>query len=157
MVQGWATEEVIEFTVDYMDLQAIDKPISRHEGRLSGKGTRGHTTFNVNYVTYTQAYFTVLQQFVPVAPYVIMHVQMLQSCNSKKFKDWIAREHRNNFGSWLRLQIMDQDAGVQLVDINKCYDLVIRRSPKTGLQGNTETILIVGYIFKLWIRMQVFN
>jgi hypothetical protein len=70
-----------------MDLQAIDKPISRHEGRLSGKGTRGHTTFNVDYVTYTQAYFTVLQQFVPVAPYVIMHVQMLQSCNSKKFKD----------------------------------------------------------------------
>jgi hypothetical protein len=30
----------------------------------------------------------------------------------------IAREHRNNFGSWLHLQIMDQDAGVQLVDTN---------------------------------------
>jgi hypothetical protein len=32
---------------------------------------------------------------------------MLRSSNPKKSKDWIAREHRNNFGSWLRLQIMD--------------------------------------------------
>jgi hypothetical protein len=43
-----------------MDLQATDKPIWHHEGRLSGKGTRGHITFNVDYVTYTQAHFTVL-------------------------------------------------------------------------------------------------
>jgi hypothetical protein len=62
MVQGWATEEVIKFIVDYIDLQVIGKPISRHEGCLSGKETRGHTTFNVNdYVTYTQVHFTVLQ------------------------------------------------------------------------------------------------
>jgi hypothetical protein len=53
MVQGWATEKVIEFTIDYMNLQAICKPISHHEGRLSGKGTRGHTIFNVDYVTYS--------------------------------------------------------------------------------------------------------
>jgi hypothetical protein len=33
--------------------------------------------------------------------------------------------------------------------MSKCYDPIIRRSPKTGLQGNTETILVVGYIFKL--------
>jgi hypothetical protein len=26
MVQGWATEEVIEFIVDYMDFQGIGKP-----------------------------------------------------------------------------------------------------------------------------------
>jgi hypothetical protein len=101
-----------------MDLQTIGKPISLLEGCLSGKGTRGHTTFNVDYVTYTQAQFTVLQQSIPIAPYVSMHVEILQSSNPKKFEDWIAREHSNNFGSWLRLQIMDQDAGVQLVDTN---------------------------------------
>jgi hypothetical protein len=77
MVQGWTTEEVIEFAIDYMDLQAIGKPISRHEGHLSGKGTRGHTIFNVDYVTYTQAHFTLVQQSIPIAPYVRMHVQML--------------------------------------------------------------------------------
>jgi hypothetical protein len=93
IVQSWATEEVLDFVVDYMDIQAIDKPISCHEGRLYGKGTRGHTTFNVDYVTYTQAHFTVLQQSIPVAPYVRMHVQMLQSNNPKKSEEWIAREH----------------------------------------------------------------
>jgi hypothetical protein len=77
IVQDWATEKVIEFVVDYMDLQAIGKTISRHEGCMSGKGTRGHTNFNADYVTYTQAHFTVLQQSVPVAPYVSMHVQIL--------------------------------------------------------------------------------
>jgi hypothetical protein len=41
--------------------------------------------------------------------------------------------------------------------MSKCYDTVIRRSLKTGLQGNTETILVVGYVFKLWIWIQVFN
>jgi hypothetical protein len=87
MVPGWATEEVIEFVVDYMDLHAIGKSISCHEGRLSMKGTRGHTTFNVNYVTYTQAHFIVLQQSIPVAPYVRMHVQMLQSSDLKNSED----------------------------------------------------------------------
>jgi hypothetical protein len=41
--------------------------------------------------------------------------------------------------------------------MSKCYDLVIRISPKTGLQGNTKIILVVGYVFKLWIRMHAFN
>jgi hypothetical protein len=99
-------------------LYVISKPISRHEGHLSGKGTWGHTTFNVDYVTYTQAHFIVLQQSVPVTPYVSLHVQILWSRNLKKSKDWIAREHRNNFGSWSHIQIMDQDVGVQLVDTN---------------------------------------
>jgi hypothetical protein len=43
---------------------------------------------------------------------------MLRSSNLKKSEDWIAREHQNNFGSWSRLQIMDHDGGVQLVDMN---------------------------------------
>jgi starvation-inducible outer membrane lipoprotein len=66
MVQGWATEEVIEFAIDYMDLQAIGKPISRHEGRLSGKGTRGHTTFNVDYVTHNSQFYNNLFQSLPM-------------------------------------------------------------------------------------------
>jgi hypothetical protein len=41
--------------------------------------------------------------------------------------------------------------------MSKYYHLVIRRCLKTGLQGNTETISVVGYVFKLWIKIQVFN
>jgi hypothetical protein len=38
MVQVWVTEEVIEFVVDYMDPQAIGKPVSYYEGHCLRKG-----------------------------------------------------------------------------------------------------------------------
>jgi hypothetical protein len=59
MVQGCAIEEVIEFAVHYMDLQAIGQLISRHEGHLSGKGTRGRlchihpSTFHSSTIIYS--------------------------------------------------------------------------------------------------------
>ena len=42
IAKGYATEEVIEFCVDFIDeLAPIGLPVSRHEGRLRGKGTLG--------------------------------------------------------------------------------------------------------------------
>ena len=42
IAKGYGTEEVIEFCVDFIpDLDPIGVPESRHEGRLSGKGTLG--------------------------------------------------------------------------------------------------------------------
>ena len=42
IAKGYITEEVIEFCVDYMEeLCPIGIPVSRHEGRLIGKGTLG--------------------------------------------------------------------------------------------------------------------
>ena len=41
ITDGIGTEEVIDFCVDYMDLKPIGVPVSRHEGRLQGKGTLG--------------------------------------------------------------------------------------------------------------------
>ena len=41
-MKGYVTEEVIEFCVDYVDeLCLIGVLVSRHEGRLIGKGTLG--------------------------------------------------------------------------------------------------------------------
>jgi hypothetical protein len=34
MVNGWSTEEVIEFCTYYLDIDRIGVPVSRHEGRL---------------------------------------------------------------------------------------------------------------------------
>ena len=60
--KGYATEEFIEFCVDFIpDIKSIGLPESRHEGRLSGKGTLlrksiicrdGHSL--------TQAHYTVI-------------------------------------------------------------------------------------------------
>jgi hypothetical protein len=42
IAQGYRTEEVIEFYVDFIpDLNPIGVPESRYEGRLSEKGTLG--------------------------------------------------------------------------------------------------------------------
>jgi hypothetical protein len=74
---------------------------------------------------------------------------MLQSSNPKKSEDLIVREHQNNFGSWLRLQIMDQDAGVQLVDTNP-DDIeilqILASGPSTTIHGYTSYD-INGYTF----------
>ena len=44
ITDGIRTKEVIDFYVDYMDLKPIGVPVSRHEGRLQGKGTLGEKT-----------------------------------------------------------------------------------------------------------------
>jgi hypothetical protein len=42
MVQGYYTEEAVEWALNYTDpSNSIDVPKSRHEGRLTGKGTIG--------------------------------------------------------------------------------------------------------------------
>ena len=47
IAKGYVTEEVIEFCVDYVEeLCPIGIPVSRHEGRLIGKGTLGRKSVN---------------------------------------------------------------------------------------------------------------
>ena len=38
MVEGWSTEEAIEFYRYYLDIKRVRVPESHHEGRLRGKG-----------------------------------------------------------------------------------------------------------------------
>ena len=97
MAHGWGMEEVVEFAINYIDLKAIGKPISYHEGRIKGKGMLLHSTvYSNDYVSFIQAHFIVLQQSIIVGPYVNMHVQMLRSTNPTKSEDWISREHIDN-------------------------------------------------------------
>ena len=37
ILQGYTTEEVVEFCTEYMKQRTIGLPLSRHEGRLKGK------------------------------------------------------------------------------------------------------------------------
>jgi hypothetical protein len=74
MVQGRSTEEAIEFCTYYLGLDRIDVPVSRHEGRLVGKGTIGEKTGHADDLdAFRQAHFTVLQQASVVSEYVDVH------------------------------------------------------------------------------------
>jgi hypothetical protein len=73
--KGYVTEEVTEFCVDCVDeLCLIGVPVSRHEGRLIGKGTLGKKSINANdHASLSKAHFTVMQQSGLVAPYIEEH------------------------------------------------------------------------------------
>ncbi|XP_074297146.1 uncharacterized protein LOC141627831 [Silene latifolia] len=62
IVEATISCETIQFCVDYMaDVQLIGVPISRHEGRLLGKGTLGKKHMSVDHDSFQKAHLYVLQ------------------------------------------------------------------------------------------------
>jgi len=61
MVEGWSKEEAVEFCTYYLGLNRIGVPMSRHEGRLNGRGTIGGKTKHVELGAFWQAHFAVLR------------------------------------------------------------------------------------------------
>ena len=76
------------------DLKSIGVPESRHEGRLSGKGTLGKKSMIcMNGIYFTQAYYTVLQSSTLVAPYITEHKNIVRSQHPGQSEDWITHKH----------------------------------------------------------------
>ena len=85
MVEGWSTEEAIEFCTYYLDIKRVGVTESHHEGRLRGKGTIGEKSVTVDdLVSFRQAQFAVLQQAEGVIPYIDEHRQSLQTLYPSK-------------------------------------------------------------------------
>ena len=62
MAEGWSIEEALEFYIQYLGHTGISVPVSRHEGRLQGKGIIGEKCVHVcEYSVLMQAHFIVLQ------------------------------------------------------------------------------------------------
>jgi hypothetical protein len=62
MVQGYYTEEAIEWALNYVDpTNSIGVPKFHHEGRLTGKGTIGKKAITPNPDLFHRAHFHVLQ------------------------------------------------------------------------------------------------
>jgi len=104
IAKGYGIEEVIEFFVDFIpDLDLIGVPKSRHEGRLSRKGTLGKkTNIGTGDDYFNKAYYIVLQNSSLVEPYVEVHKDFLRSQWPRKNEAWIMRQHMQTFGDWLR-------------------------------------------------------
>ena len=118
MVNGWSTEETVEFCTYYMDTKRIGVPISRHEGRLGGKGTIDQQLAVVDdLVAFRQAHFNVLQQASVVSPYVDMHKEELQASNVGKSEAWLLKRHRESFGDWLRRKLMGVETRTTELDL----------------------------------------
>jgi hypothetical protein len=75
IAKGYVTEEVIEFCVDFVDsIDSIGVPVSRHKGRLLGKGAiGGKACFSNDTDFFNKAHLAVLQQSTLVTPYIEEH------------------------------------------------------------------------------------
>ena len=69
MAEGWSTKEALEFCIQYLGHTRLSVPMSRHEGRLQGKGIieEKHVCAR-DFSVLMQAHFTVLQQAHVVSP-----------------------------------------------------------------------------------------
>jgi hypothetical protein len=140
IAKGYGNEEVIEFCVDFVpDLKPIGLPRSRHEGRLSGKGTIGRkSTICMDGHSLTEAHHTVLTNSSLVAPYFEKHKNILRSDNPGKPESWIRKAHMETFGSWLRKHLMNDDHVVdQLYMLAKTPSSTITTFQGYEINGNT--------------------
>nr|CAE75893.1 OSJNBb0068N06.20 [Oryza sativa Japonica Group] len=103
IVEGYTTEEAIEFCIDYMaDTNPIGVPTSRHEGRLAGVNTTGRKRIIPYQASYAQAHFAVLQHMAEVTPYFEEHLAKVRRDNIGRSDIWINREHGARFNEWLK-------------------------------------------------------
>jgi hypothetical protein len=103
MVQGHCIEETIEWALNYADSSnSIGVPMSRHEGRLTGKGTIGKKAISLDPNLFCLAHFHVLQQMTIVFEYLDEHKEMLLIDNLGHNKSWLANENMKKI-HWLAL------------------------------------------------------
>jgi hypothetical protein len=104
IANGYATEEVTEFCVDFIDdLKPIGVPESQHKGRLRGKGTLGKKVYVcTDDFSSKKAHYVILQQSSLVDPYIEEHKKFLCSEFVVKSMAWITHRHIDSFSSWLR-------------------------------------------------------
>ena len=102
-MEGYSTEEVIEWCADYFDQgNPIGVPISRHEGRLAGKGTIGKKPISPQRDAREQAHFVMIQHMSEVSEYIKKHKEQLREDNPQRGEAWLAKEHMNKFNIWFR-------------------------------------------------------
>jgi hypothetical protein len=78
MVQGYYTEEAVEWAINYVDsTNPIGVPKSRHEGRLTGKGSIEKKAITPDSDLFHRAHFHVLQQMFIVFEYLDEDKEML--------------------------------------------------------------------------------
>jgi hypothetical protein len=110
MVQGYYTEETIEWALNYVDpSNPIGIPKSHHEGRLTAKGTNGKKSITPYPNLFRCTHFHVLQHMSIVSEYLDEHKEVLFRDNLRGNESWLANEHMIKFTAWLQDQISQSD------------------------------------------------
>jgi hypothetical protein len=106
MVQGYCTEEVMEWVLNYADpSNPIGISKSHHEVRLTGKGTFEKKVITSDPHLFRYTHFHVLQQIFIVSEYMNGHKEVLLRDNPRCNESWLANEYIKKFIGWLWDQI----------------------------------------------------
>jgi hypothetical protein len=104
MIESYNTEESVDCCIDYIkDKRAIGLPKSRHEDRLSGKGTIGRKRFiDEDNQQLEKPHASVLQQLAIVEPFIVKRKNEIREENDSRTEDWVIKEQKCRFPSWLK-------------------------------------------------------
>lgn len=109
IVEGYVTEEVVGFCVDYMArLDPVGVPRSVHEGKLGGVGTSGLVKFRPTNTEYSQAHFTVMNHMNEITPYMEEHIALLQAMYPHRRS--VNKLHTLKFNTWFTDKLRDVEA-----------------------------------------------
>ncbi|XP_019166811.1 PREDICTED: uncharacterized protein LOC109162589 [Ipomoea nil] len=109
IIESYVAEEVIEFCTDYLaNFESIGVPKSRHEGKLTGKGTIGQKVDSARAEMRDKAHLLVLLHESEVHPYLDEHLSMLRHENPSKSERWVTNEHNRTFIRWFRDRVMQE-------------------------------------------------
>jgi hypothetical protein len=102
MVQGYCTEEAVEWALNYADpSNPIAVPKYHHEGRLTGKGAIEKKAITLDPHLFCCTHFHVLQQMSNMFEYLDEHKEVSLRDNPRCNKSWLANEHMRKFIGWL--------------------------------------------------------
>ena len=122
IVEGYVTEEVVEFCLDYMArLDPVGVPRSLHEGKLTGFGTAGKSKFRPNAIEYSQSHFTVLKHMDEITAYMVEHVAFLEAMHPNRRS--VEKLHSEQFIDWFNDRLCDVETS----------------DPKVGILGRGPT------------------
>ena len=104
MIEGYNTEQVIEYCLDYLkDNVSLGLPIPIFFGRLEGVGTVGRKIFiDKHFKGVQQAHYIILQHLVIMTPLVNQYLRMIRAESNGHSADWIMREHKRRLTAWLK-------------------------------------------------------
>jgi hypothetical protein len=91
VLQGYCTEEAVEWALNYADpSNLIGVPKSHHEGRPTGKGTIGKKAITLDPHLFCCTHLHVLQQMSIVSEFFDEHKEVLLGDNPGRNESWLA-------------------------------------------------------------------
>lgn len=109
IINGILAEEASNFCAVFLEMaKEIGVPVSRHEGRLQGKGTIGRKVVVPTPERFEKAHRYVIQNLSEVHPYVEKHLEILKRKNSKMSSYVLMQEHNRSFAKWFKNQVTNE-------------------------------------------------